>query len=129
MARLGKQMELRRYDCRLLRWRTQTGFVILALAYGFGIWLIGPYLDHRGREWAFYERAHRQIPAGMPVVLLYDDWDRKPYETPFGPIPHDLAVRLFYLGRPASWQVASEPTRADIQVTGKDPGAHDAFTY
>ena len=33
----------------------------------------------------------------MPLVLLYDDWDRNPYESPFGPIPHDLAVRLFYL--------------------------------
>ena len=35
--------------------------------------------------------------------MLYDDWDRNPYETPFGACPHDLAVRLFYLGRPASW--------------------------
>ena len=95
MARLGKQMSLRRYDCRLLRWRIQTGFVILALAYGVGIWLVGPYLDRRGREWAFYDHARRQIPADMALVLLYDDWDRNPYETPFGLIPHDLAVRYF----------------------------------
>jgi hypothetical protein len=36
-------------------------------------------------------------------VLLYDDWDRNPYESPSGSIPHDLAVRLFYLRRPACW--------------------------
>jgi hypothetical protein len=38
--------------------------------------------------------------------LLYDDWDRNPYESPFGAIPHDLAVRLFYVGRPARWYLS-----------------------
>jgi hypothetical protein len=39
------------------------------------------------------------------VLLLYDApnrpdrWDRAPYETPWGPVPPDLAARLFYLAR------------------------------
>ena len=43
-----------------------------------------------------------------PLALLYDDWDRNPYTSPFGAFPHDLAVRLFYLGRPASWHFKAE---------------------
>ena len=77
----------------------------LALTYGLGLWLLGPWFDRRGVEWAFYEAAGRQVPAGMPLTLLYDDWDRNPYESPFGLIPHDLAVRLFYLGRSACWHI------------------------
>ena len=42
-------------------------------------------------------------------MLLYDDWDRDAYPTPFGPIPHDLAVRLYYLNRPACWHFAIGP--------------------
>ena len=42
-------------------------------------------------------------PPVCALTLLYDDWDRNPYESPFGLIPHDLAVRLFYLGRSACW--------------------------
>ena len=79
------------------------GFTALALAYGLGLWLLGPWFDRRGVEWAFYEAAGRQIPADMTLTLLYDDWDRNPYESPFGRIPHDLAVRLFYLRRSACW--------------------------
>ena len=82
------------------------GFAALGLAYGLGFWLLGPWLDRRGVEWAFYESAARQLPPHAPLVLLYDDWDRNPYESPFGAIPHDLAVRLFYLNRPASWHTA-----------------------
>ena len=47
------------------------------------------------------------IPADMALALLYDDWDRNPYESPFGRIPHDLAVRLFYLGRSACWHIGA----------------------
>ena len=43
------------------------------------------------------------MPRRAPIALLYDDWDRDPYPTPFGPIPHDLAARLYYLERSASW--------------------------
>ena len=51
----------------------------------------------------------RILRPGEPLVLLYDDWDRNPYPTPFGPVPHDLAVRLYYLDRPACWRSASTP--------------------
>jgi hypothetical protein len=44
----------------------------------------------------------------MSLALLYDDWDRNPYDSSFGPIPHDLAVRLFYLNRPACWHMGAE---------------------
>ena len=77
--------------------------------YGLGFWLLGPRLDRRGVEWAFYETAGRLVPPATPVTLLYDDWDRNPYESPFGPFPHDLAVRLFYLRRPAAWYSLGEP--------------------
>jgi hypothetical protein len=86
---------------RLWRWALG-GFAALGLVYGLGFRLLGPWLDRRGVEWAFYESAAGQVPAGAPLCLLYDDWDRKPYESPFGAFPHDLAVRLFYLKRPAS---------------------------
>ena len=33
-------------------------------------------------------------------MILYDDWDRLPYPTPFGPLPHDLPIRLYYLNHP-----------------------------
>ena len=63
--------------------------------------------------------------------MLYDwpDWDRFPYPTPFGPMPHDLPVRLFYLGRPASWRLKSDPMpcgsfaviarKTDVEALGK----------
>ena len=70
---------------------------------------IVPRLDDRGREWSWYAEAAGHLRPGEPLVLLYDwdgpdPWDRLPYPTPFGPVPHDLAVRLFYLDRPASWR-------------------------
>ncbi len=56
--------------------------------------------DRRGQEWKFYQQIHTEILNQKgPVYLLYDDWDRKPYRTPFGSFPHDLGVRLFYLDR------------------------------
>ena len=54
-------------------------------------------------EWAFYETAGRRLASTESLALLYDDWDREAYPTPFGAIPHDLAVRLYYLKRPACW--------------------------
>ena len=78
-------------------------FTGLATACGLGFWLAGPWLDRRGVESAFYESTGRQLPSGESLALLYDDWDRDPYPTPFGAIPHDLAVRLYYLQRPACW--------------------------
>ena len=43
----------------------------------------------------------RRARPGEPLALLYDDWDRAPYPTPFGPVPHDLAVRLHLAERAA----------------------------
>ena len=69
-------------------------FAGLAIAYGLGFLLISPRLDRRGSEAAFYQEVGRQVAASTPLALLYDDWDRDPYPTPFGPIPHDLALQL-----------------------------------
>jgi hypothetical protein len=75
----------------------------LGLAYALGFALLGPRLDRRGVEWAFYQDAGLRLRPGEPVALLYHvpEWDRLPYDTPFGPVPHDWAVRLFYLKHPA----------------------------
>lgn len=75
----------------------------LGLAYAVGFGLVGPWLDHRRPESDFYRKVGNLVPVERPVVLLYDDWDRDPYPTPFGPIPHDLALRLYHLRRPACW--------------------------
>jgi hypothetical protein len=80
----------------------------LALAWGLGFACLGPSLDQRGkgREWSFYERCSRGLSSDASVYLVYDApdrpdrWDREPYKTPFGPVPPDLAARLFYLDRP-----------------------------
>ena len=79
-------------------------FAGLGLAWGVGHLTLGPRFDRRGGEWAWCESLGRSLDPALPLVVLYEDWDRKPYPTPFGPVPHDWAVRLFYLGRPASWR-------------------------
>jgi hypothetical protein len=68
------------------------------------------------------------LPDKGLLALLYDDWDRDPYWTPFGLIPHDAAVRLYYLNRPACWHFISTPRAADgnlgecTQRVWHDPG-------
>ena len=57
---------------------------------------------------------------GLPLVFLYEDWDRKPYPTPFGPVPHDWAVRLYYLKRPASWRQGVD----DLAARPPGPGPY-----
>jgi 4-amino-4-deoxy-L-arabinose transferase-like glycosyltransferase len=79
-------------------------FVGLGLACGLGHLVLGPRFDRRGGEWAWCEAIGRRLDPKLPLVVLYEDWDRKPYPTPFGPVPHDWAVRLFYLERAASWR-------------------------
>ncbi len=119
LARLGEQLRRRGWGWPSLLLGARAGFTAIALAYGLGCWLLGPWFDRRGVEWAFYESAGRQLDAGMPLTLLYDDWDRNPYESPFGSIPHDLGVRLFYLGRPASWDAGPDTLVARELAEGK----------
>ncbi len=115
LARLGTRLLARGSSpMRLGGWAVGT-FTALGLAYGLGFWLLGPRLAHRGAEWAFYDAVGRQLPADEPLVLLYDDWDRDPYPTPFGPIPHDLAVRLYYLNRPACWHFRTAQLEAHLE--------------
>jgi 4-amino-4-deoxy-L-arabinose transferase-like glycosyltransferase len=108
LNQLGERLRLRGWGQRSLRLAPRVLFATLAVVYGLGYWLIGPWFDRRGLEWAFYESVGRQVSSDVPLALLYDDWDRNPYESSFGPIPHDLAVRLFYLGRPACWHIGAE---------------------
>ena len=118
LSRLSERFRLWGYDRIAVIRAVRVGFVGLATTYGLGLWLLGPWFDRRGVEWAFYETASRQIPAGMPLTLLYDDWDRNPYESPFGRIPHDLAVRLFYLGRSACWHIGPGSLVAHDDIEG-----------
>lgn len=96
-------------------------FVALGLAFGLGFAWLGPRFDRRGVEWAFYQSAARQLRPGERVALLYHvtEWDRAPYTTPFGPFPHDWAVRLYYLGRPASCRFGLD----EVAAWGRAPGA------
>jgi hypothetical protein len=103
LARLLDRARLRGVDDRRVRRRELLVVTTVAICIGLGIGLFGPRFDRRGVEWSFYDRAGRAADPDAPLILLYDDWDRLPYPTPFGPVPHDLAVRLFYLRRPATW--------------------------
>lgn len=125
LIRLGERLAGRGWSAAGLRRLALGGFLGLGLLYAAGYTWLGPRLDRRGREWAFYEDVGRIVPAGEPLVLLYDDWDRLPYATPFGPVPHDLPVRLFSLGRPALWRESPVALRADppplpFAVIGRD---------
>jgi 4-amino-4-deoxy-L-arabinose transferase-like glycosyltransferase len=73
---------------------------VLALGSGLAVAMFGPRFDPKGDESAWYEQVGRLVPAGQPILLVADDWDRAPYPTPFGPVPADLAIRLFSLARP-----------------------------
>jgi 4-amino-4-deoxy-L-arabinose transferase-like glycosyltransferase len=111
LARAGERLAARGWGPSRRRRAAWGIFAALGLAWGVGSATLGPWLDRRGKgaEWAFYERAGRALDRGVPVALLYDAldrpdrWDRLPYPTPFGPVPPDLAVRLFYLDRPVDW--------------------------
>ena len=115
LARIGDRLRARGRSPERVRRLAVVGLTAVAAAYGLGFGLFGARFDRRGKEWAFYERAAALVGRDEPLVLLYDDWDRDPYPTPFGPIPHDLAVRLDYLDRPAIWHLEgdSAPTEAD----------------
>ena len=103
LAKLGGWLTVQGWSVARLRRLAIITFTGLAAACGLGFWLAGTWLDRRGVEWAFYENTGRQLSSDESLALLYDDWDREAYPTPFGAIPHDLAVRLYYLKRPACW--------------------------
>jgi hypothetical protein len=128
---LGARLECRGRPAERLRRWAWISFGGLGLSWALVLMVVGPWLDRRGQraEWAFYEAAGRCLRPGEPLALLYDDWDRLPYPTPFGPIPHDLGVRLYYLGRPACWrfgvaELAEKPPAPDrsaaFAVIGRD---------
>ncbi len=104
LSRLGDRLRERGWPSARLRVGASALFVTLGLGVGLGYLLAGPRFDRRGAEWAFYEAAGRTLPKGEPLALLYDFDERAPYPSPFGPMPHDLAVRLFYLDRPTCWR-------------------------
>ena len=109
LMQLGERLQHRRgWTPDRVRRGAWIGFAGVGLAIGLGFAILGPRFDRRGVEWAFYEDAARLLRPGEPLALLYDDWDRDPYPTPFGPVPHDLAVRLYYLDRPACWRIGVE---------------------
>jgi hypothetical protein len=116
LGRFGARLQYYGVAQRVFVRATCTGFIILALAYGLSFWLLGPWFDRRGAEWAFYEVVGRKVPRDVAITLLYDDWDRNPYESPFGRIPHDLAVRLFYLQRSACWHMGAESLLAHQHI-------------
>ena len=95
-------------------------FLALGLGSGLGHLVLGPRLDRRGAEWAFCERIGRALDRSTPLVFLYEDWDRKPYPTPFGPVPHDWAIRLYSLKRPASWRQGID----DLAARPPGPGPY-----
>ena len=62
LSRLAGRLARRGWTPPRLRRAAVAGFAGLGLAYGLGFWLLGPWLDRRGVEWAFYESAARLRP-------------------------------------------------------------------
>ncbi len=119
LARVSSRLIRRGRTPLQLRRLAVAGFAILGFVTGSSFWLLGPWVDRRGVEWAFYETAAHHLPPGAPLTLLYDDWDRNPYESPFGAFPHDLAVRFFYLGRTTCWHSGTEALAAHRHDTSR----------
>ncbi len=118
LNRAGERLAERRgWDAKRLRRGGTAIFASLGVGWAVALHAFGPRLNSRSEEFAFYERAGRRVPAGEPLVLLYDlerpdPWDKAPYPTPFGPSPADLAARLFYLDRPATWRLGLDDLKA-----------------
>jgi 4-amino-4-deoxy-L-arabinose transferase-like glycosyltransferase len=108
LGRLAEWLRDRGWQASEIRTAAAGGFLVLGLACALGFTLLGPPFDRRGVEWSFYASVGRRLAPEEPLVILYDDLDRNPYPSPFGPMPHDLPVRLFYLDRPASWRPSPE---------------------
>ena len=105
LSSVGSRLVTQGWSRRSLKQLAIATFIGLATAYALGFWLVGPWVSRRAGETAFYSAVTCQVPNVEPLTLLYDDWDRDPYPTPFGPIPHDLALRLYYLDRSACWHM------------------------
>ncbi len=123
LARAGDRLGGRGWPAWRARRAAVGLFLGLGLASGLGHLLLGPPLDRRGAEWASCEAIGRSLDPASPLAFLYEDWDRKPYPTPFGPVPHDWAVRLFYLRRPATWRQGVEGLQATPPAAGHAPYA------
>jgi 4-amino-4-deoxy-L-arabinose transferase-like glycosyltransferase len=104
LARLGRRLRSRGWAPARVRRLAAVVVAAPAVAWAVGFGVLGPRFDGRGAEWAFYQAVGRRLDRDEPLALLYDDWDGHLYPSPFGPMPHDLAVRLFYLDRPACWR-------------------------
>jgi 4-amino-4-deoxy-L-arabinose transferase-like glycosyltransferase len=119
LIRLGARLQATRgwtpLQARRGAWAS---FATLGLAYALGFALLSPRIDRRGVEWGFYQLAAAKLRPGEPVSLLYHvpEWDRFPYETPFGPVPHDWGVRLYYLGRPATCRFGLDALKDDLRA-------------
>ncbi len=126
LARIGDRLKDRRgWSPDRLRFVSWTLFGTIGLTVALGAVWVSPKFDRRGQEWSWYAEAAGRLDPGEPLVLLYDwdsadPWDRLPYPTPFGPVPHDLAVRLFYLNldHPTQWRNGPDRLAETLPLTG-----------
>ena len=95
----------------------------LGLAVAVGYALAAPRFDSKGKEWSYCAEIGRILKPTTPLVCLYEDWDRKPYPTPFGPVPHDWAIRLYSFNRPATWRQGAEELIAHPPTSAGQPYA------
>ncbi|WP_435018101.1 ArnT family glycosyltransferase [Tundrisphaera sp. TA3] len=121
LVRVGERLGRRGWSGDRVRRAAVAGFALLGLGCGVGHLALGPKYDRRGVEWGFYATLGGAVDGPGPVAFLYEDWDRKPYPTPFGPVPHDWAVRLYYLDRPATWRQGAD----DLAARPPTPGRFD----
>ena len=120
LANLGGRLAVRGWSTARLRRLAVAGFAGLAAACGLGFWLAGPWLDRRGVEWAFYEAAGRRLAARRAPRPALRRLGPRPVPHPLRAIPHDLAVRLYYLKRPACWHFDA----ASLRSAGVGPCLH-----
>ncbi len=120
LVRVGARLEARGWAAGRVRRLGVAGFGGIGLACALAYLVAAPGLDRRGLEWDDCRAIGRGLDPATPLAFLYEGWDRKPYYTPFGPVPHDWAVRLYYLGRPASWRQGVD----DLAARPPSPGPY-----
>jgi 4-amino-4-deoxy-L-arabinose transferase-like glycosyltransferase len=64
LSKLAERLQGRGWQPTRLRRSVAVMLLAIAMAWGLGTWSIGPWLDRRGVEWAFYEDAGRQLSPG-----------------------------------------------------------------